>query len=189
MAARMLGEKKNAKVLDQLSICAQILRLKKGLWNKELREKKIWIADYGEGSPEIELLIGADFCGQLFTGLIHKLEYGLIAWEIYLGWVLMGRTSNNIKSTSRSSVTITITIFTHSEKIEHFWDLELLRIKEPTEKTSREEVVVKFFNDTLFTDFDGCYMFSKSWEDEQFIEEVFEGGREEKSHYLPCRGV
>ncbi|GFW45692.1 hypothetical protein TNCV_3246291 [Trichonephila clavipes] len=70
-------------VLDQLCICGKIPRLKRGLWNKEsmwnkeLREKKIWIADYGEGSPEIELLIGADFFGQPFTGRIHKLECGL----------------------------------------------------------------------------------------------------------------
>ncbi|GFY48894.1 DUF1758 domain-containing protein [Trichonephila inaurata madagascariensis] len=82
------------QVLDQLFICGKISGLKRGLWNKELREKKIWIADYGEGSPEIVLLIGADFCAQLFTGLIHKLECGLIACETYLGWVLMGRTSN-----------------------------------------------------------------------------------------------
>ncbi|GFV89368.1 uncharacterized protein TNCV_4151881 [Trichonephila clavipes] len=66
---------------DQLSICGKIPRLKRGLWNKELREKKIWITDYGEGSLEIELLIGVDFCGQLFTGLVHKLECGLIACE------------------------------------------------------------------------------------------------------------
>ncbi|CAL1273140.1 unnamed protein product [Larinioides sclopetarius] len=153
------------QVLDQLSICGKIPRLKRGLWNKELKEKKIWIADYGEGSPEIELLIGADFCGQLFTGLIHKLECGLIAYETYLGWVLMGRTSNNIKSPSQSSATETITMFTHSEKIEHFWDLELLGIKEPTEKTSREEEVVKFFNDTLSTDLDGRYMVRLPWTD------------------------
>ncbi|GFV85893.1 uncharacterized protein TNCV_1421961 [Trichonephila clavipes] len=109
-------------ILDQLSICGKILKFKRGLWNKELREKKLWRererADYGEGSPEIELLIGADFCEQLFTGLIHELECGLIASKIYLG------------------------------------------IKEPMEKTSREEVV-KFFNDTLSTDFDGRYM----WKD------------------------
>ncbi|GFY63836.1 hypothetical protein TNIN_333221 [Trichonephila inaurata madagascariensis] len=82
---------KKAYVLDQLCICGKT-RLKRGLWNKELREKEICIADYGEGSPEIELLIGADFFGQPFTGRIHKLECGLIAYETYIGWVLMGRT-------------------------------------------------------------------------------------------------
>ncbi|GFX24865.1 DUF1758 domain-containing protein [Trichonephila clavipes] len=112
----------------------------------------------------VELLIGADFCGQLFTGLIYKLECVLIACETYLGWVLMGRTSNNIKSTSQSSVVESITMLTNSEKIEHFWDLELLGIKEPTEDTSREEVV-KFFNDTLSTDFDGRYMVKLPWTD------------------------
>ncbi|GFR27478.1 uncharacterized protein LOC103521977 [Trichonephila clavata] len=136
------------QVLDQFSICRKIPRFKRGLGNKELREKKIWIADYGEGSPEIELLVGADFCGQLFNGLLHKIECGLIAYETYLGWVLMGRTSNDIKSISHSNVIESITMLTHSEKIEHFWDLELLGIKEPIEKLSKEEVV-KFFNNTL----------------------------------------
>ncbi|GFX32598.1 integrase catalytic domain-containing protein [Trichonephila clavipes] len=41
-------------------------------------------ADYGESLPEIELLTGADFYGQLFTG-INKLECGLIACETYSG--------------------------------------------------------------------------------------------------------
>ncbi|GFQ86153.1 hypothetical protein TNCT_22651 [Trichonephila clavata] len=40
--------------------------------------------------------------------------------------------------------------------------IKLLGIKEPTEKISREEVV-KFFNDTLSTDFDGCYMVRLPW--------------------------
>ncbi|GFX39393.1 hypothetical protein TNCV_3861161 [Trichonephila clavipes] len=31
--------------------------------------------------------------------------------------------------------------------------------------------------------------FLKSWEDEQIIEEVFEGGIEGRCHYLPHRGV
>ncbi|GFU49226.1 integrase catalytic domain-containing protein [Trichonephila clavipes] len=93
-------------------------------------------ADYGEGPPEIELLIEAEFCGQLFPGLIYKLECGLIAYETYLGWVLMDRTSNNIK-----------------------------RIKEPSEKTPREEEVMKFFNDTLSTDFDSRYMVRLPWND------------------------
>ncbi|GFY42138.1 integrase_H2C2 domain-containing protein [Trichonephila inaurata madagascariensis] len=150
-------------VLDQLFICGKIARVKRGLWNKELREKKIWIADYGEGSPEIELLIGAGFCGPIFTELIHKLECGLIAYETYLGWVLMGRTSNVIKCKSQLSVAESITMLPHCEKIEHFWDLELLGIKEP--KISREEEVVKLFNDTLSTDFDGRYMMRLPWTD------------------------
>ncbi|GFV89367.1 pro-Pol polyprotein [Trichonephila clavipes] len=87
-------------------------------------------------------------------------------------------------------------MFTHSEKIEHFWDLELLGIKEPTEKTSREEVVVKFFNDTLSTDFDGRYMediliiiqFLKVGKLTRSLKKVSEGGREGRCHYLPhCR--
>ncbi|GFS32036.1 pro-Pol polyprotein [Nephila pilipes] len=141
----------------------------------------------------------------------------------------MGRSSNYISSTLQSSATESIIMLTHSEKIEHFWDLELLGIKEPTEKTSREKEVVKFLNDSLSTDLDGRYMVklpwidnsslpnnknlagkrllattSKlissgrysdynsvlgSWEDEKIIEEILEGGREGRCHYLPHHGV
>ncbi|GFQ88639.1 hypothetical protein TNCT_250131 [Trichonephila clavata] len=41
---------------------------------------------------------------------------------------------------------------------------KLSGIKEPTEKISREEVV-KFFNNTLSTDFDGRYMMRLPWTD------------------------
>ncbi|GFQ85374.1 hypothetical protein TNCT_452241 [Trichonephila clavata] len=52
----------------------------------------------------------------------------------------------------------------HSVEIKHFWYLKLLGIKEPAEKTSREGEV-KFFNDTLSTDFDGRYMVKLLWTD------------------------
>ncbi|GFV59963.1 uncharacterized protein TNCV_3829781 [Trichonephila clavipes] len=42
--------------------------------------------------------------------------------------------------------------------------VQLLGIKEPTEETSREEAV-KFFNDTLSTDFDGRYVVRIPWTD------------------------
>ncbi|GFQ66521.1 uncharacterized protein TNCT_386111 [Trichonephila clavata] len=112
----------------------------------------------------MELVIGADLCGQLFSGLIHLLECGLIAYETYIGWVLINRTSNNIKSTSHSNVIESIPLLTHSEKIEQFWDLELIEIRKSAEKTTREEVE-KLFNDTLFTDFDGRYMMRLPWID------------------------
>ncbi|GFV03714.1 hypothetical protein TNCV_1876621 [Trichonephila clavipes] len=65
------------------------------------------------------------------------------------------------------------------EKIEHFWNLELLRIKEPTEKTSREEEVVKLFNDTLSTDFDGCYLISIHPKDRDFLKFFWQKDYEE----------
>lgn len=44
-----------------------------------------------EGSPDIELLIREDVCDQLFSGNMHKLKYGLIACETYLGLSILSK--------------------------------------------------------------------------------------------------
>jgi hypothetical protein len=77
--------------LDQSVICGDIPRLKKGPWERELREQNIWISDYGEGCPNIEVLLGADVCGSMLTGQLFKLKCGLIAVETKLGWLVMGK--------------------------------------------------------------------------------------------------
>ncbi|KAG8202126.1 hypothetical protein JTE90_010487 [Oedothorax gibbosus] len=78
------------EVLGQQTICGNIPRLKHEPWDAELSDKRIWIADYGEGEPEIELLIGEDYCGQLSTGNMKHLQCGLIACET-LGMASYGK--------------------------------------------------------------------------------------------------
>ncbi|XP_042910985.1 uncharacterized protein [Parasteatoda tepidariorum] len=112
-----------------------------------------------------ELLIGADFCGQLFTGNMERLQCGLIACETHLGWLVMGRTTNDSCDPLRTNASVSITMLIHSDKIEHFWDMEVLGIKDPVEKAPKEEEVMKFFNDTLSTDIDGRYMVKLPWTD------------------------
>lgn len=73
------------EVLDQRAICGKLPRLQRGPWDKELKELGIWLSDYGEGQPTIELLIGADICGTLFTGKLHELSCGRVATETKLG--------------------------------------------------------------------------------------------------------
>ncbi|GFT84228.1 integrase catalytic domain-containing protein [Trichonephila clavipes] len=41
----------------------------------------------------IDILVGADVTGRLFTGKIRVLSSGLVAMETYLGWTLMGKTN------------------------------------------------------------------------------------------------
>ncbi|XP_054713053.1 uncharacterized protein LOC129222563 [Uloborus diversus] len=81
------------QVLDQQTICGEVPRLKRGPWDVELSKKKIWITDSGKGLPDIELLIGADFCGELFTGKMEHLQCGLIACETHLGLASNGKGS------------------------------------------------------------------------------------------------
>ncbi|GFR16491.1 hypothetical protein TNCT_301431 [Trichonephila clavata] len=50
------------QVLDQPIICEKIPRINKEIGDKELKRKNITLTDHRRGYPDIELLIGADFC-------------------------------------------------------------------------------------------------------------------------------
>ncbi|GFU75375.1 DUF1758 domain-containing protein [Trichonephila clavipes] len=75
------------RVLDQPIIGEKIPRINKGLWEKDLKKKNVTLIDHRRGCPDIELLIGADFCGHLFSGNIWTLEWGLVAYGTKLGWL------------------------------------------------------------------------------------------------------
>ena len=70
----------NIKVLDQKIICPDIPTLRKGFCNEELRENEIWLTDYEESCPNIDLLIRVDYCGK-----ICQLKSYMFACETYLG--------------------------------------------------------------------------------------------------------
>lgn len=56
----------------------------------ELRQKDIPLSDFNSPGP-IEVLIGSDVAGKLYTGRTFKLATGLVAVEMLLGWTLMGK--------------------------------------------------------------------------------------------------
>ncbi|GFY72067.1 hypothetical protein TNIN_87371 [Trichonephila inaurata madagascariensis] len=62
------------QVLYRPIICRKIPQINKGIWEKELKGKNTPLTDHGRGCPDIELLIGAVFCGHLFSGNIWTLE-------------------------------------------------------------------------------------------------------------------
>jgi hypothetical protein len=88
------------EVLDKDKICETIPRLEKGSWMGELKKKHIFLSDLGVDWPDIELLIGADFYGELLTGRICALKSGLVAIETRLGWTVMGQNAGASKKES-----------------------------------------------------------------------------------------
>lgn len=77
-------------LLDQEKICGLLPRVIKHRAIEDLKEKKIFMSNVREGSPEIKILVGADNFALLLTGRKESLRCGLIALETAFGWTLMG---------------------------------------------------------------------------------------------------
>ncbi|KAJ8951485.1 hypothetical protein NQ318_000180, partial [Aromia moschata] len=92
------------EVLDQITICKNIPPVFYGPWVEELKTLGVQLEDTHVDGP-IELLIGADVCGNLYTGKRHVLKSGLVAVETRLGWTISGRI---ISRSPLTSATMTI---------------------------------------------------------------------------------
>lgn len=128
----------NFEVLDQLVICNDIPSVFYGPWSKELNKEGIEISDKDETSAPIELLIGADVAGRLYTGDRVVLPCGLIAVETVLGWTVMGKVPSDRPSSALAMTTLSLLV--NDASISKLWELDALGITEPTEKKTREEL-------------------------------------------------
>ncbi|XP_042906732.2 uncharacterized protein [Parasteatoda tepidariorum] len=159
----------NFEVYDQEKICTEIPKIRDGSWIKEANKLGIKFCDYKnmEGSnsetKEIDLLIGADVCGKLFTGIIKSVSENLIAFETRLGWTLMGKTRDPENSNSTNTV---LSLHVAQAKISDLWKLDTLGILDPGEKESREEIAKAtedHFNRNIKVLEDGRYEVSLPW--------------------------
>ncbi|KAF5282887.1 hypothetical protein FQR65_LT14190 [Abscondita terminalis] len=66
-----------------------------GPWFDELQSLGIQVTDCNDGS--IDLLVGADIAGKLYTGERHELKCGLVTMKTVLGWTLVGKAVSPIK--------------------------------------------------------------------------------------------
>ena len=80
----------NFNALTHKIICNDVPCIKADKWEYKLREKGIFLSDIGTDAGAIDLLIGADVAGDLFTGAKIEIENRFNAFETRLGWVVMG---------------------------------------------------------------------------------------------------
>lgn len=106
--------------------------IKEGPWCIELNNLGIVLSD-----GPIEVLIGADIAGKIFTGKRHLLSCGLVAMETYLAWTLMGKASS--PPTSSVGMHMTVTSMLTNCCISDLWRLDVLGITDPGEKNTKEE--------------------------------------------------
>lgn len=152
------------EALDQLTICGTVPPVFYGPWTNELDILGVQVSDSGQSGP-IELLLGADVIGMLYTGRREQLPCGLIAMETQLGWTLMGKVSS--KNGARSTtVMTTLNLFVQNASLTQLWELEALGIKEPSDKRSKEEAAIaarELFNQTIHIDSEGRYEVRLPW--------------------------
>lgn len=121
------------QVLDQDIICGNVPSIQKGPWIEEMASRGIYLTDVGMGSQRVELLIGADYAGCLFTGNLFEVASGLVAMETCLGWSVMGK-----PELVYAGVT---SLFSQSSDFSESWRLETKEIadKFATEKSKERD--------------------------------------------------
>ncbi|GBO38445.1 hypothetical protein AVEN_124188-1 [Araneus ventricosus] len=83
--------------------------------------------DIEDNLGPIDVLIGADVAGRLFTGKRKVLCSGLVAMESYLGWTIMGET--NLPSEKEDTAMMVVSVFVREATISDLFSLEVFRIK------------------------------------------------------------
>ncbi|XP_044757073.1 uncharacterized protein LOC123315444 [Coccinella septempunctata] len=148
-------------MLNQDKICNYIPRINDSSCINYLKQSNIVIHDsnLSNAPKEIELLLGADIFGHLLTGRKHHLDGGLVAFETYLGWTLIGQYDTKQRNE---------TIFSGFSElsIPDSWELELLGIKDSVQVKSNEileEQALIHFYDTITINDEKRYEIKLPW--------------------------
>ncbi|XP_071648476.1 uncharacterized protein [Temnothorax longispinosus] len=155
----------NFVAFHQDIICQNIQQAVEGSWLEELRQKSIKLSDVKSDNQPISLLIGADILGKLYTGKIYNLKNGLTAMETRLGWVLIGKTPEEHRQDTALMVS---SMFSLDASLADMWNLDVLGIEDPIQKSSKEEhqrEVLKKFQETTKINSTGRYEVILPWKE------------------------
>ncbi|XP_071643041.1 uncharacterized protein [Temnothorax longispinosus] len=192
-------------LLDQEKICGLLLRASKHRVIEDLRDKKIFVNDIGEGLPEIEVLIGADNFASLLTGRKVNLRCGLIALETAYGWTLTGKLEEYESNSIREPDLHKPQAERDAEVRQHFlgtvnrnpdgkYCVRLPWIDESKQMPDNFEVAKKRLDGTwkklqsmsMVEQYDRIF---QDWILEGIVEVVPDEERNNRGHYLPHRPV
>lgn len=154
----------NLDALDQELICNDIPSISYGSWLNDLQLKNIHLSDVGKEGP-IEVLLGSDVLGKLYTGKREVLDTGLVALQTKLGWSLSGKFPHDYRGKS-VSMTVTSMFSQETKSIPNLWDLEVIGIRDPIEQRSKEETkqaVLLHFQETVRVREDGRFEVNMPW--------------------------
>ncbi|KAJ8909824.1 hypothetical protein NQ315_003702 [Exocentrus adspersus] len=132
------------EALDQRQICSDVVPILRGQWMEETKTLGIEISDI-EDYGLIELFLGADVSGILYTGGRRVLTSGLVAFETRLGWTLTGKmqeASSGSRSTHSNMGVSTLNLFVKNASISDLWELEAIGIRGPSDKPTKQEQAI-----------------------------------------------
>ncbi|XP_049871750.1 uncharacterized protein LOC126370757 [Pectinophora gossypiella] len=118
-----------------------------------------------DSPDEVNLLIGADFSGLLFTGNVIQLENNLTAINTKLGWTVQGPITGIYSSVTNSATTLHCLT---KIDLTDLWTLEAIGITDPAmqaTKSAREQEILRTFEENLRVNEEGRYEASLPWRD------------------------
>ncbi|KAI5752980.1 hypothetical protein M8J77_022401 [Diaphorina citri] len=127
------------EALDQTKICGNVSTVPEGSWLEELKAEGIEISDVGS-STDIDILLGSDIAGKLWSGKCVQLKSGLVAMETHLGWTLSGKLPISTTMLSDNIATVVTNLYVKEANITDLWTLDVLGIKDPTENASKHDI-------------------------------------------------
>lgn len=122
------------------------------------------MSDIDSKSSKIDVLIGTDVAGKLMTGKKYVLQNGLTAFDMLLGWTVMGKLP--VKSKSIDSATIITTLLVREARVTDLWELDVIGITDPIEKlekAKRDHKVWEFLINTTKLTQEGRYEIKLPW--------------------------
>ena len=158
----------NFKATKQYVICGDVSCIKPAPWLDFLKEKNIVLTDVASNRKNIDILIGADVAGKLFTGARHALTNGLTAIETLLGWTVMGEPKKS--EHEESSALMATSLYLSQADVSDMWKLDTIGIKDPVSKKSeaqRDIEVRKQFRETVKINSEGRYEVQLPWIEDQ----------------------
>lgn len=142
LANPLTDEVCTVQLLNQNQICSTLPSVTNREVLNELAELNIQITDTKRGSaPPIDILLGSQALGKLFTGKIEPLHCGVTAIETKLGWTVLGAVNKKVSNM--------VNVCLLNQHLPTIWDLETLGIERgnSTQK-SLEEDTEAFFRKT-----------------------------------------
>lgn len=156
----------SVEALGQDIICGDLPTVPSGPWIEEMVAFGVNVSDFVNVDGPIELLLGADVAGSMFTGNMKKLSHGtLVAIETYLGWTVSGKMPSPSHKKS-SAALLTINMLCHNMNVSDLWRLDLLGIDSSSVYKTKDENEMdtdKFFLDTVTQNEEGRYEVCLPW--------------------------
>ena len=167
----------NFDIIAQDVICDNVETLKNFEWMDELRENNVTLTDVGDNRTSIDILIGGDVGGKLYTSKKFELSNGLTLFETFLGWTVTGKLLDEYSN----FYSIQNSLLAQDTCPSELWQLDILGISDPIEKVTNEQrndKIREFLKEITILNKEGRYEISLPFiEDRALLPENFKLSR------------